>query len=337
MSMSVEPQTTAKCVVSTSKGNLNIEFWAKECPLITKHFLEVCVTGNINKNKFVKLSNNNDLLVLEQSENNGSELDEVKIRKEKNNRLKFNRGGLVAWDLRNNNMVITVNELDFMKKNDVIKDLVIFGKLVDQTIYTFRDICDTELNDASEFMYPVDIKSTEITIPYFKDLNKLESRLSPFDNSNKAIPPKPVNKNKSYKIRVLYDEDSDEDLDANLNNTKALPLRKKMKIKLSSSIQDSKGRMSDRNRNTNINKNDDDVNIDSHNADGPIKGDRKSEKDIALSNDSKELKSRPDKLNSEQSTIYENHEQTERELETLKLFKQFQNDVTGKNILRRNK
>ena len=41
----LEPPTTGKVVLSTTKGDIDIELWCKEAPKATRNFLQLCMEG----------------------------------------------------------------------------------------------------------------------------------------------------------------------------------------------------------------------------------------------------------------------------------------------------
>lgn len=54
----VEPSTSAKVVIHTTKGDLDVELWAKECPKASRNFLQHCIDGYYNKTIFHRVMKN---------------------------------------------------------------------------------------------------------------------------------------------------------------------------------------------------------------------------------------------------------------------------------------
>ncbi len=50
-----EPPTSAKLILSTSHGPLEVELWAKETPLTSKNFLQLCLEGYYDNTEFHRL------------------------------------------------------------------------------------------------------------------------------------------------------------------------------------------------------------------------------------------------------------------------------------------
>ncbi|AET37426.1 putative peptidylprolyl isomerase CWC27 Ecym_1176 [Eremothecium cymbalariae DBVPG len=202
--MSSEPSTSAKCVFHTTKGDLEVELWARECAVTTKRFLESAGNGLWKGKAFSKL---------------GSSLIQVgfstfKCAKEYNGRLRFNRRGLLGIMPGNGVLFFTLEEQPSL--ND---DAVLFGTLVGNSFYTLLGISQGELEeDGEKFLYPATIDTIDITVPYFNDLATPVSKRESHDKT----PPKATKKRKiGSKIQLTYeDEEEDEDSESNTNNIK---------------------------------------------------------------------------------------------------------------------
>ena len=47
-----EPPTHGKVHLETSVGDIEIELWSRECPKACRNFVQLCMEGYYNKNKF---------------------------------------------------------------------------------------------------------------------------------------------------------------------------------------------------------------------------------------------------------------------------------------------
>jgi len=47
-----EPPTSGKVLIHTNFGDIDVELWAKECPLACRNFVQHCVNGYYNNNIF---------------------------------------------------------------------------------------------------------------------------------------------------------------------------------------------------------------------------------------------------------------------------------------------
>ncbi len=55
---STEPQTTGRVIINTTSGPIDINLWCKECPTITRTFLQLCLDGYYNGMIFHRIINN---------------------------------------------------------------------------------------------------------------------------------------------------------------------------------------------------------------------------------------------------------------------------------------
>lgn len=200
-----EPQTSAKVVLHTNKGRIDVELWAKQIPLHTKLFLQACHEGSLLEQSFCELSRDRNCLMISKLAC-GKEL-----KHEGNGRIRFNRAGVLGWDCHYDRWFISLTPL-----SNQIGDKIPLGKLVDNSIYSLRKIVDESETDSDHrLLYPAVIERTEVTIPFFDSL-KVPSgveKLTVSENTRTV---------KAAKVRLSYDDDEDED---------TVPM-KKIKIKL---------------------------------------------------------------------------------------------------------
>ncbi|CCC69210.1 hypothetical protein NCAS_0C02200 [Naumovozyma castellii] len=224
MSSALEPQTTAKCIIHTNKGLLNVELWCKEVPRTCHNFLKFCSQGTLKGLSFKQISERNKSLIL------SVPLPEKKedVPREYNLRIKVFKDGILCWDTQKHQLIISTSDWGQQTFSNSIN---IFGKVVGTSIYTFRDILHGELDpeDKNEFLYPAIIENVEVTIPYFDDLlvdDKKRTLINTDGEEDRDIKKlKPAGK-----IKISYEDEDEDDDDDN-----ELPA---FKIKLPQSLQE---------------------------------------------------------------------------------------------------
>lgn len=137
----MEPPTTGKVVIHTTKGSLVIDLWCKECPRATRVLMEYILSEKL---RGIEINNHPqyvEILV---------DWPQVPIQ-ETNARLKFKRGYVGVLD----------DGLFICKENDVYNGFVI-GKLVGDSIYNLQALENEEFKNS--------IKGGEVLVKYFEDI-----------------------------------------------------------------------------------------------------------------------------------------------------------------------
>lgn len=215
--MSLEPTTTAKVQVNTTKGAIVLALWAKELPNTCRQFLQNCLDGKYDGKEFNKIIK--DYLV----QLDAGELD-YGLQDEFNSRIRFGQKGLLAAikkdeSVKNNHSVdswfITLTPTpEYNNRYNV------FGKLVGESIYNVLKINDSELKDNLP-VFPAKIINIDILEQYF-DLQK-----SPVEPVKKKV------KLNKHKVKVAYeenDDDNDNDIDVSFKMKSAHELLKDKKL-----------------------------------------------------------------------------------------------------------
>lgn len=222
-----EPPTSAKAVLKTTKGPIEIELWAKECPLASRNFLQLCLDGYYDGCKFHRVVKD---FIVQAGDPSGTGYGGSAIYEngdfadEFHSRLKFDRRGLVgcanagAKDTNGSQFIITLAPTPGLNGKNTL-----FGRVVGETIYNVLTIGSAEVEEDDRPLYPATITSAEVVIPYFTDLRKAGklqgSRPEAYDISMKKERRKP-------KVKLQYQDDEDEeedDLGPKLKKTKKLP------------------------------------------------------------------------------------------------------------------
>lgn len=200
--MSIEPSTSAKCIIKTSKGRIDIELWARELPKTTKVFLEACQGQRLER--LDALRSDGTVTVVGGTPNE-------KLVIEHHARIRSCRRGSVGYDRSTNLWFLSSRECS-VYDND---RWILIGKIVGESNYVLRRIVDeSELVDNGKFVYPPIVNQTEVTVPFFDLKSTPEAPKSKFVNSNLASL-----KRGNPKVKLAYDYEEDEEEDV-------IPLKK---------------------------------------------------------------------------------------------------------------
>jgi peptidyl-prolyl cis-trans isomerase SDCCAG10 len=205
--MSLEPQTSAKVRLKTTKGWLEIELWAKETPITSRIFLQNVLDGKFNGCEFDRIVPN-FIVQLGNDPSNESREPDHQFEDEFSSRLKYNKRGLVGsvnLNKRNSNtgkFFITLDEANELNNRNTI-----FGKVVGDGIFTLLKIADGELLKETP-LYPVKILSGEVLLPYFEDLVREEQ--SEIARVPKVNGKKKTEKKKKPKVKLYLDDGEEE-------------------------------------------------------------------------------------------------------------------------------
>ncbi|PPJ53764.1 hypothetical protein CBER1_04563 [Cercospora berteroae] len=174
----LEPQPTAKVILNTTSGDLQLEIFAKQCPLAARNFLQHCLDGYYNNTVFHRLipgfivqggdptgTGSGGISAI----NNGDAFED-----EFHTRLKFNRRGLLGMANEGPN----TNGSQFFFTLGATPELqgknTMFGRIEGDTIYNLMKMADTELvglGEGSERpMYPTRITGAEVLVNPFEDM-----------------------------------------------------------------------------------------------------------------------------------------------------------------------
>ncbi|PSN59817.1 cyclophilin-like protein [Corynespora cassiicola Philippines] len=241
-SYNLEPNPTAKVVLHTTTGDLEIELFAKQTPITSRNFLQLCLDGYYDNTIFHRLVKG---FIIQGGDPTGtgvggeSSYDGEPFADEIHSRLKFNRRGLLGMantgkkDDNGSQFFFTLgNTPELQGKNTM------FGRIAGDTIYNLMKMAEAEIAEGSEErpMYPTRIMGTEIIINPFEDMVK-RAREAERTQPEASKPKKP--KRKAGKNLVSFGADDDgEDEVAPLPkkakfNTKLVSAREEVPSKLS--------------------------------------------------------------------------------------------------------
>ena len=173
----LEPQPTGKVLLQTTAGEILLELFAKQTPLASRNFLQLCLDGYYNGTIFHRLVPG---FVLQGGDPTGTGeggeaiYDGGVFADEFHTRLKFNRRGLLGMantgqkDDNGSQFFLTLGKAEELNGKNTM-----FGRVVGDTIYNLMKMAEAELasGDGNERpLYPTMITGTEILVNPFEDM-----------------------------------------------------------------------------------------------------------------------------------------------------------------------
>lgn len=199
----LEPSTSAKVLFHTTKGDIEIDLWAKEAPNLVRRFIQNCIDGKYIGTTFNKVIKNYVIQI-----NAISDSDGHKYEDEMHSRLKYDKKGIVAatHDGKRNTNSVDSFFITLKPTPEFYKNYVVLGKVSPSTIYNVIAIEQSDLKDDTTPFYPATITGVEVPEKYFDDIEQT------VDKMKDAEPPKKKSKKQPKKIPVKLDlEDDDEE------------------------------------------------------------------------------------------------------------------------------
>ncbi|KAF2865046.1 cyclophilin-like domain-containing protein [Massariosphaeria phaeospora] len=174
----LEPNPTAKVLLQTTSGDLEVELFAKQTPTTSRNFLQLCLDGYYDNTIFHRLVKG---FIVQGGDPTGtgqggeSSYDGEPFADEFHSRLKFNRRGLLGMantgtkDDNGSQFFFTLGNTPELTGNNTL-----FGRIAGETIYNLMKIAEAELVEGSDEtpMYPTKITGAEILINPFEDMVK---------------------------------------------------------------------------------------------------------------------------------------------------------------------
>jgi peptidyl-prolyl cis-trans isomerase SDCCAG10 len=174
----LEPNPTAKVLLHTTTGDLELELFAKQTPVTSRNFLQLCLDGYYDDTVFHRLVRG---FIIQGGDPTGtgqggeSSYDGEPFADEFHSRLKYTRRGLLGMantgkkDDNGSQFFFTLAATPELQEKNTM-----FGRVVGETIYNLMKMAEAEIRDGSEDqpMYPTRVTSTEIIINPFEDMVK---------------------------------------------------------------------------------------------------------------------------------------------------------------------
>ncbi|RAR06669.1 peptidyl-prolyl isomerase cwc27 [Stemphylium lycopersici] len=174
----LEPNPTAKVVLHTTTGDLEIELFAKQTPVTSRNFLQLCLDGYYDNTVFHRLVKG---FIIQGGDPTGtgqggeSSYDGEPFADEFHSRLKYTRRGLLGMantgkkDDNGSQFFFTLAATPELQEKNTM-----FGRVAGDTIYNLMKMAEAEIRDGSEDqpMYPTKVTGAEIIINPFEDMVK---------------------------------------------------------------------------------------------------------------------------------------------------------------------
>ena len=176
----LEPHPTAKVVLHTTTGDLELELFAKQTPVTSRNFLQLCLDGYYDNTVFHRLVKG---FILQGGDPTGtgqggeSSYDGEPFADEFHSRLKFNRRGLLGMANTGNKNDNGSQFFFTLASTPELQDKnTMFGRIAGDTIYNLMKMAEADIADGSEDrpLYPTRITNAEIIINPFDDMVKKE-------------------------------------------------------------------------------------------------------------------------------------------------------------------
>ena len=180
----LEPQPTAQVLLSTTSGDILLELFAKQTPITSRNFLQLCIDGYYDDTIFHRLVPG---FIVQGGDPTGTGEGGEAIypgglfEDEFHSRLKFNRRGLLGMantGRKNDNgsqFFLTLGPTPELEGKNTM-----FGRVVGETIYNLMTMGDAELagGEGNERpLYPTKITSTTVLVNPFEDLVRREVKV----------------------------------------------------------------------------------------------------------------------------------------------------------------
>ena len=210
----LEPQPTAKVLLTTSSGDILLELFAKQTPLTSRSFLQHCLDGYYNETLFHRLVPNFILQGGDPS-NTGEGGESIyptgTFEDEFHPRLKWNRRGLLG--MANEGRKGTNGSQFFITLSGECKELegrnTMFGRVVGDTIFNLVKMGEAELGQGERPMYPTKVTGAEVLVNPFEDMVKREIKRADTPKEEKKEVKK--GKKKGGKVLLSFGAEEGED------------------------------------------------------------------------------------------------------------------------------
>ncbi|MCJ1432086.1 Peptidyl-prolyl isomerase cwc27 [Xylographa pallens] len=170
----LEPQPTAKVLLQTTSGDILLELFAKQTPLTSRNFLQLCLDGYYNGTIFHRLVPG---FIVQGGDPTGTGeggeaiYDGGLFADEFHSRLKFNRRGLLGMansgrkDDNGSQFFLTLGKSEELNGRNTM-----FGRVVGDTIYNLMKMGEADLMEGEgneKPLYPTMITGTDVLVNPF--------------------------------------------------------------------------------------------------------------------------------------------------------------------------
>ncbi|KAK9452159.1 cyclophilin-like domain-containing protein [Limtongia smithiae] len=227
MSSALEPPPTAKVVLHTTSGPIELELWARETPRACRNFLQHCLDGTYDNTLFHRVVPG---FMVQAGDPTGTGHGGVSIYhdtppehgfpSEFNARLRFNRRGLLGnAEAAEANESGTVNDnsqffITLAATPELQRKHTLFGRVVGDTIYNVLKIGDAALDKDDRPLYPTRVTSAEVVLNYFEDMTSRRQQKTEGDTHKKLVKKKGKAK---ARVKISYGDDDEGDGEGDKN------------------------------------------------------------------------------------------------------------------------
>ncbi|KAG9196098.1 peptidyl-prolyl cis-trans isomerase SDCCAG10 [Alternaria panax] len=193
----LEPNPTAKVVLHTTAGDLELELFAKQTPVTSRNFLQLCLDGYYDNTVFHRLVRG---FILQGGDPTGtgqggeSSYDGEPFADEFHSRLKYTRRGLLGMantgkhDDNGSQFFFTLAATPELQGKNTL-----FGRVAGDTIYNLINMAEAEIRDGTDDqpMYPAKVTGADVIVNPFDDMAKrVHVAARPEPETNKPKKPK---------------------------------------------------------------------------------------------------------------------------------------------------
>ncbi|ODV82127.1 cyclophilin-like protein [Suhomyces tanzawaensis NRRL Y-17324] len=196
-----EPATTASLTITTTKGEIQLELWAKEVPETSRQFLQNCIDKKYHNQPFGTITS--DLVQTTLS------LVSYHLRNEYHSRIRFKKGLLAAArENENANHNHSVDEFFItLKQVPFHNRYIVFGRVVGESIYNVVKIGDSDMGESGP-LYPAIITDVVVHESYFDLIPSVSAVVEEAEEPPKKKPKKTV------LVKLAFEEDEDDEEDS---------------------------------------------------------------------------------------------------------------------------
>ena len=214
----VEPQPTAKVLLQTTSGDILLELFAKQTPLTSRNFMQLCLDGYYNGTIFHRLVPG---FIIQGGDPTGTGeggeaiYDGGTFADEFHNRLRFNRRGLLGManggrkDDNGSQFFLTLGETKELEGKHTM-----FGRVVGDTTFNVLRMGEAELMDvegSERPLYPTKITGTEVLVNPFEGMTA--RKVVPKSMPTEQQPTKKKVKKKGGKALLSFEEEEGNELE----------------------------------------------------------------------------------------------------------------------------
>jgi len=212
----LEPQPTAKVLLTTTAGDLLLELFAKQTPIASRSFLQHCLDGYYNDTIFHRLVPG---FIIQGGDPTGTGHGGEAIypggvfEDEFHSRLKFNRRGLLGMANgggKNDNgsqFFLTLGETRELQDKHTM-----FGRIMGDTIYNLMKMGEADLEDvegSERPLFPTKVTGAEVLVNPFEDMFRREPRARAVIEEKQEV--KKKSKKKGGKVLLSFGAEDGED------------------------------------------------------------------------------------------------------------------------------